>query len=66
MRVPLYMVDLRETSKGTELLIADAFSDNERSKKVLRKVGFEKCAKYSWVSKREVFRYSLPKEVLRS
>ena len=66
VRVPLYMVDLRETSKGTELLIADAFSDNERSKKVLRKVGFEKCAKYSGVSKREVFRYPLPKEVLRS
>ena len=65
------MVDLRETSKGTELLIADAFSDNERSKKVLRKVGFEKCAKYSGVSKKEVgeieiFRYPLPKEVLRS
>lgn len=65
VRVPLFMVDLRETPKVTELLTAYVYWDNERSKKVLRKVGFEKCEEDPRVEV-ESFRYSLSKEGLRS
>ena len=47
IRVEYSFVYFRETPKVTELLEATTDPDNERSKKVLQKAGFEKCGEYT-------------------
>ena len=46
LRVPLFTVDLGETPRVTGILLAAVDEDNERSQKVVRKVGFERCGYY--------------------
>lgn len=56
LRVPFFSVDLGETPKVTELLLAGVDPDNERSQKVIRKAGFCECGEYSYGG-RIVLRY---------